>query len=257
MRILLTNDDGISYPGIRLLAAELCGEHEVCIVTPASQRSGASHSVTFIDPLFLELTDPALEGFTGHAYGLSGTPVECLWLALDELFPQPDLVIAGINNGHNLGNDIFLSGTVNVAIAAALRGVPAISSSLCAHNSKDYLPAVKVTAKLVEYVKTHPIPPRTVWNLNVPNIPLAEMKGVAFPPLDKNGYRYSYVTGKSPIGMDYYWPDCRYYDPWPFEGAPKTDREFIEAGYVTLTPITVDLTDHAGLEKMKEQPFGL
>lgn len=226
-------------------------------MTPASQRSGASHSVTFIDPIFLELTDPALEGFTGRAYGLSGTPVECLWLALDRLFPQPDLVIAGINNGHNLGNDIFLSGTVNVAIAAALRGVPAISSSLCAHNSKDYLPAVKVTAKLVEYVKTHPIPPRTVWNLNVPQHSPCRNEGRGFPPLDKNGYRYGYVEGRSPFGLDYYWPDCHYYDPWPFEGAPRTDREFIEAGYVTLTPITVDLTDHAGLEKMKEEPFQL
>lgn len=255
MRILLTNDDGINYPGIRLLASMLCKEHDVCIVTPATQRSGASHSVTFVQPLVVE--EYHLENFSGKAYGLSGTPVECVWLGLDKLFPNPDLVIAGINNGHNLGSDIFLSGTVNVAIAAALRGIPAISSSLCAHNSTDYSAAATITMRLVEYAKTHPIPPRTVWNLNVPMLPLEKIKGVVFPPLDSHGYHYDYAEGVNPYGQRYFWPDCRYYEEWIFDGEPMTDREFIERGYATLTPLCISLTDNQGLDALKQDPFVL
>ena len=254
MRILITNDDGVAAPGIKALAKRLSKEHEVVVVAPATEKSGAGYSITFLYPLF---TKPyQIEGVDVPAYAVEGTPVDCTKIGVGELAGfVPDLVVSGINRGSNLGMDTFPSGTVNAAIAAVHHGIPAIASSLCGITEEHFDGVAEMTAQLVQYVQEHPMPRGVLLSLNAPDIPSEEIKGIRLARLAPVGYSNVYERRTSPEGSKiYYWPIASFH--WRnHSDNPSTDGEWITDGYATVTPIKVDTTDYDYMDQMKSHAF--
>lgn len=235
MHILLVNDDGIHAPGIRTLAQTLAARgHRVSVCAPDRERSAASHSITLREAIAAQRVElPGAE----IAYAATGTPADCARLGL-YLIPDAELVISGINNGPNLGGACIYSGTVGAATEAAMSGVPALATSLCAFSSEDYFAAAEVTARVAEWMTAHPLRRGEIYNLNVPPLPYGEIRGVRAAVsapnfLDSAVYRevetedgvvYRYALGENV----------------PIED-PVCDQLLMEAGYATLTKLTWDL----------------
>lgn len=232
MHIMLTNDDGIQALGIRTLAQVLSeAGHRVSVCAPDRERSAASHSITLRRPLNAEKVDfPCAE----TAYAADGTPADCARLGL-YLIPEVDLVISGINNGSNLGGACVYSGTVGAAMEAAMSGVPALATSLCAFNQTDYVPAAKVTLKTAEWMMNHLLERGEFYNLNIPAIPYESLQGVIAAPLAPN-----YLDSAAYTPME----DGKYMythgENVPFED-PECDVLRIKEGFATLTKLTWDL----------------
>ncbi|EFL49588.1 stationary-phase survival protein SurE [Solidesulfovibrio fructosivorans JJ]] len=245
MRILLTNDDGIQAVGIRdLYKGLVAAGHEVTVVAPISEQSAVGHAITIAMPL--RVKEFSENGFKG--LGVSGTPADCVKLALTTLCPAPpDVVVSGINAGANVGVDIIYSGTVSAATEGALMGYPAVAVS---HD--DYAP-VNLTGQgryVADFLANRPwevAPPRCVLNLNFPSCPVDEVKGLRLCPPTSAVYNDWYVTRQDPRGRNYYWltgvipPDAL---------SPDTDRAILTEGYVTLTPLRFDFTDRDTMERL-------
>ena len=246
MRILLSNDDGITSPGIRALAEAFCREHEVYISAPDSERSAVSRSMTIFTPL--RAREMRLEGLPDvAAYAVSGTPVDCVRLALGNLFPVPDIVVSGVNMGPNLGTDVLYSGTVAAAHEAALLGYQSIAVSCLSYRGEHIETAARVASGAVEYVLHNPLRFGALLNINVPGLPFEELKGVRLAPACVEQYELKYIEREDPFGVKYYWmPHGRISC---CDGMDVDDR-WAREGYVTVTPLTYDLTDHARLHAM-------
>lgn len=249
MKILLSNDDGVYAAGIRALAAELSKEHEISISAPDRERSAVSRAMTLFDPL--RARKISLHGLTDvPTYAVSGTPVDCVRLALGNLFPNPDIVVSGINMGPNLGTDVLYSGTVAAAHEAALLGYQSIAVSCLSYEGEQIETAARVAALAVEYVSAHPLAFGTLLNVNVPGVPFGELRGVKVAPLCVEQYALEYVEREDPMGRKYYWAPrgcitCS-------DGTDVDDR-WAREGYVTLTPLTYDLTHMTRLDEMAAQ----
>lgn len=247
MRILLSNDDGCMAPGLRTLHDFLLTAHEVAVVAPDRNRSGASNSLTLLHPLRVQT----------HADGVvcvDGTPTDCVYLALTGMLDlnlpgAPEMVVSGINAGSNLGDDTLYSGTVAAAMEGRHLGYPAIAVSNVSHAPKHYETAAKVTLRLIEAMQADPLPGDTILNVNVPDVPWEELKGFEVTRLG-NRHRAEGVTKtKDPRGRTIYWigaageeRDC----------GPGTDFHAIAANRVAITPLVVDLTRHGALERMQK-----
>lgn len=240
MKILLSNDDGVYAQGLNTLSRALADLAEIVIVAPDRNRSGASNSLTLEQPLRVDLIAP-------NTYSVQGTPTDCVHFALNELLKDdlPDLVLTGINHGANLGDDVLYSGTVAAAMEGHFLGVQAIAFSLV--GTANFTTAAQIARQLVEQHLNAPIPTNRLLNVNVPDRPFEELAGIQVTRLGARHHAESMIKQKDPRGHDIYWlgPPGKEQD-----AGQGTDFYAIEHGYVSLTPLQVDLTAHESLPSM-------
>lgn len=238
MRVLLTNDDGIASPGLVALAREISGVAETFVVAPELERSAASHAITLHKPL--RATRAHLDDTGLPTWATNGTPADCVVLAvLDLLGSPPDVVVAGINAGANLGMDLFYSGTVSAAVEAALFGISALAISVAGFENIRWEPAAQFAARLVQEMARHGLPPDSFLNVNVPNRPAAEITGVEVTRQSSRRYVNRLEKRADPRGRDYYWLTG---SVDPAETAPGTDVRAVAEGRISVTPLRLDMT---------------
>jgi 5'-nucleotidase len=246
MIILLCNDDGIQSDGLIVLEKSLAKLGEIYTVAPDRAQSSMSHALTLHRPLRVHELSP-------RRMSVDGTPVDCVKLALTGLLPvKPDLVVSGINNGPNLGDDIIYSGTVSAAIEATLLGIPAIAVSLVTFKNFDFDAAADFTARLIESIQRPGIPPGTLLNVNVPHLPKEQLRGWKLTRMGKRHYSENIVERIDPRGVKYYWIGG---DDLGFAHDDGTDCIAVHEGFVSVTPLQVDLTDHKLLNEAPLQQF--
>lgn len=237
--ILLSNDDGIHSEGLTSLEAELGRIAEIYTIAPDRAQSSRSHALTLHRPL-------RVQEIATHRLAVDGTPVDCVKLSLTGLLSaRPHLVVSGINKGPNPGDDIIYSGTVSAAIEGALLGIPAIAVSLVTFKDFDFRAAAEFTAELVERIAERGIPPKTLLNVNVPPGQTKDLKGWRATRMGKRHYSETIVERVDPRGGKYYWIGG---DDLGFADEAGTDCKVVREGYISVTPLQVDLTDYRLLQ---------
>jgi len=242
LRILLSNDDGYQADGLATLALSLRGVADLVIVAPDRNQSGASHSLTLDRPLRVGQTRDGM-------YYVNGTPTDCVHLALTGLFEtDPDMVVAGINHGANLGDDTLYSGTVAAAAEGRFLGLPAIAVSLVGDDPRHFDTAGQAIREIIGQLHENPLPQDTTLNVNVPDVPYGDLRGFKATRL---GYRHRaepVVESRDPKGRLLYWvgPAGAGQD-----AGPGTDFHAVENGYVSVTPIHFDLTQRSTIEHLQ------
>jgi 5'-nucleotidase len=245
LKILISNDDGYRAEGLQQLRTALRGLADITTVAPDRNRSGASNSLTLDVPLRVQQIEPDL-------YCVMGTPTDCVHLSVSGLFPHEfDMVVSGINDGANLGDDALYSGTVAAALEGRFLGLPTVAVSLCTTptGARHFATAARVARTVVESLLKHPLDQGMVLNVNVPDLPYEQIRGLsavrlgsrhrsepALPVLDPKG-RKMYWIGPSGAGAD---------------AGEGTDFHVIEQGFVSVTPLTADLTRHAALPAVRD-----
>ncbi len=244
MRILISNDDGYLAPGLAALVDALAPLAETVVVAPDSNRSGASNSLTLDRPLSVQR---ASNGY----YFINGTPSDCVHIALSGLLPfRPDLVVSGINQGQNMGDDTLYSGTVAAATEGYLFGIPAIAFSQVEHGWTELETAAQVARDIVQHQFLQSFGPQPfLLNVNIPNRPYAELKPWAATRLGKRHQAEPVIKAQDPRGRDIYWigPPGQ-----AKEAGPGTDFYATAQGHVSITPLQIDLTHNANLSMLKE-----
>lgn len=241
MRFLLSNDDGYLAPGLAVLARALAPLGQFDVVAPERDRSGASNSLTLDRPLRVHRGD---NGF----YYLDGTPTDCVHLAITGLMEhQPDMVIAGINRGANLGDDVLYSGTVAAAMEGRFLGVPALAVSLVGREGKNFQTAAEIVVRLVRRLLADPLPADTILNVNVPDVTSGEITGIEATRLGHRHRAEPVVRASDPHDNPVYWIGA----PGPeADAGPGTDFHAIRSRYVSITPLHVDLTRYTALDQV-------
>ncbi|MBE9516691.1 MAG: 5'/3'-nucleotidase SurE [Proteobacteria bacterium] len=235
MQILLSNDDGYQATGIRCLAEHLSRCGEVTVVAPDRDRSGASNSLTLSRPLRVKQHD---DGF----YFVDGTPTDCVHLAITGLLKrEPDIVISGINNGPNMGDDVLYSGTVAAAMEGRFLGLPAIAVSMASFEPNHYDTASKVVLNVLSRLADSPVPADTILNINIPDIPYDDIKGMQPTRLGHRHKAEPVVKASDPHGNPVYWVGPPGAEADAGEG---TDFFAVKNNFVSITPLHVDLTRH-------------
>ncbi|KTD59260.1 stationary phase survival protein SurE [Legionella shakespearei DSM 23087] len=235
MRILVSNDDGVTAPGIKVLATELATIAEVNVVAPDRNRSGASNSLTLRDPLRVKQLD------NGY-YSVEGTPTDCVHLALTGfLEPVIDIVVSGINEGANLGDDVLYSGTVAAAMEGRYLGLPAIAVSMVGEHNLNYQTAAVIAKQLVVKLSRNKLPSQTILNINVPNLPLEKIKGLQVTRLGTRHGAEPMVKEYDPRGRPIYWVGPPGLEA---DAGPGTDFHAVNSGYVSITPLHLDMTHY-------------
>ncbi len=243
MKILLSNDDGYFAPGLNILAAHIAQLAEVMVVAPERNRSGASNSLTLDRPLSVR---KASNGF----YYVNGTPTDCVHIALTGLMEDmPDMVISGINDGANMGDDTIYSGTVAAAMEGYLLGIPSIAISMSQHNSTHFETAAKVAVELVQHYQKHGFSSPTLLNVNVPDIPYNALQGTVVTRLGKRHKAEPVVQLKTPRNETVYWVGAA---GLPYDGGEGTDFYAVANHKVSISPIQVDLTNHTQLTDIND-----
>ncbi len=242
MRILLSNDDGYLAEGLLTLAQALADYAEISVVAPDKNRSAASNSLT------LDLPLRAQRGENGFIR-VDGTPTDCVHLAITGLLEhEPDMVIAGINHGANLGDDVLYSGTVAAATEGRFLGFPAIAISLTAAYPKHFATAAQVAVTLMRQIINKPLPQDTLLNVNVPDIPLADLKGYQVTRLGQRHKAEPVIKAQDQRGREIYWVG----PPGSEQDAGAgTDFYAIKTGYVSVTPLQLDLSRYEQMETIK------
>ena len=241
MQILISNDDGYLAPGLRCLADELRAIAEINVVAPDRNRSGASNSLTLERPV------RATQAENGYMF-VDGTPTDCVHLAITGLLEQePDMVVSGINAGSNLGDDVIYSGTVAAAMEGRFLGLPAIAVSLALDGGGHYQTAATITRTLVGQLLRHPLPKDTILNINVPDVPFAELQGVEVTRLGNRHKSEPVIKSADPRGRPIYWIGPAGAEQ---DAGPGTDFHAIRSNKVSVTPIHVDLTDHHSMDTL-------
>lgn len=241
-KILLSNDDGIRSEGLRALYEALKDFADVTVVAPDRERSAVGRALTLHRPLRCEKVDK-------NWYAVDGTPTSCVYIGIHAIMKEkPDMVLGGINRGPNLGEDITYSGTVSIAMEGALLGIPSVAFSLA--TFKDFLweSAAKWAVRITKKVYERGIPKGCCLNVNIPNLPYGEVKGVKVTRQGKKDYTEKVEERRDPWGRVYYWIGGE--EPnWKAE--PGTDYWAVKNGFVSITPIHLDLTDYRALKELK------
>lgn len=248
MRILLTNDDGIHAPGLEVLEAiARTFSDDIWIVAPAEEQSGAGHSLTLGSPV-------RLRQYSERRFAVSGTPTDSVMMALRTVMPnKPDLILSGINRGANLGDDVTYSGTVSAAIEGALAGIRSIALSQVYEkegmgDTVPFAAAEAWGAKVIAPLLGVPFAPRTLVNVNFPAIPADQVQGIRVVRQGFHDYaRGSVVEGTDPRGYRYFWFGLHGIEHTP---GHASDLEAIQDGYVSVTPLQLDLTHDASLAEL-------
>ncbi|HET7266874.1 MAG TPA: 5'/3'-nucleotidase SurE [Oleiagrimonas sp.] len=243
MRVLVSNDDGVDARGIRVLAECLSTVGDVTVVAPDRDRSGASNSLTLDQPIrVLEMDD--------GRYRVAGTPTDCVHLALSGLLDEdPDIVVSGINNSANMGDDVIYSGTVSAAMEGRYCGLPAIAVSLVTeeHRGRHYGSAARAVLMLMQRLLTDPLPADTILNVNVPDRPWEAIEGFEVTRLGRRHRAEPCIAQTDPRGRPMWWigPVGAVDD-----AGPGTDFDAVRRGFISITPLHVDLTRFQALEKV-------
>jgi 5'-nucleotidase len=243
MRFLLSNDDGYQAPGITVLARALAEIGQVAVVAPDRNRSGASNSLTLETPLRVNKAD------NGFHY-VNGTPTDCVHLAITGLLQEmPHMIIAGVNAGANLGDDVLYSGTVAAAMEGRFLGFPAMAISLAGSANSHYETAARVATALVREMTQRPLPADTILNVNVPDLPWSSVRGYEATRLGRRHKSEPVITTTDPRGNTIYWIG----PPGPEEDAGiGTDFHAVHTGHVSITPLEVDLTRYVALDTVSQ-----
>ncbi|MFV2061518.1 MAG: 5'/3'-nucleotidase SurE [Gammaproteobacteria bacterium] len=243
MRILVSNDDGYQASGILSLAKALSSLAEITVVAPDRNRSAASNSLTLENPIRAKIQD---NGF----YCVDGTPTDCVHLAITGLLQEePDMVISGINSGANMGDDVIYSGTVAAAFEGRHLGYPSIAVSLAGHELNHFDTAAAIISNLVSNLKINSMPMDSILNINVPDIPLDNIKGIQATRLGQRHKAEPVVKMTDPRGQPIYWVG----PPGPEQDAgPGTDFHAVRNGFVSITPLQVDLTRYDSIGVLED-----
>lgn len=239
MKILISNDDGVQAAGILALNQAMCTLGDVTVVAPERNRSGASNSLTLENPLRAVTLE---NGFIA----VEGTPTDCVHLAITGLLDsEPDMVISGINAGANLGDDVLYSGTVAAAMEGRFLGFPAIAVSLVGQQCRHYQTAARVSQLIVERLQKEPLPADTILNVNIPDVPWSDIRGIQATRLGHRHKSEPVIRSTDPRGRPIYWVG----PPGGEQDAgPGTDFHAIRENFVSVTPIHIDLTQYSALE---------
>ena len=243
MRILISNDDGYFAPGLNILAEHLAKIAEITVVAPERNRSGASNSLTLDRPLSIK------KASNGYFY-VNGTPTDCVHIALTGLMDiMPDMVISGINDGANMGDDTIYSGTVAAAMEGYLLGIPSFAISMSQHNATHFETAARVTVELVQQYLSNNFNSPTLLNINVPDVPYDELQGRTVTRLGKRHKAEPVIQLKTPRNETVYWVGAA---GKPNDGGEGTDFYAVMHNIVSISPIQVDLTKHSQMAEIKQ-----
>lgn len=247
--ILVTNDDGITAPGLRKLVALMRKIGDVTVVAPDSPQSGMGHAITLDTTLYSKKMklEPVTEGYV--EYSCSGTPADCVKLGLQELLPRPpDICVSGINHGSNSSINVIYSGTMSAAIEAGLEGVPAIGFSLCDYSwEADFSQAEEFIERIVRQALQNGMPKGTVLNVNIPKLNKKDIKGIKVCRQAKANWKEKFDKRTNPMGKEYYWLTG------VFELLDKgedTDEWALANGYISVVPTHFDLTAHHAIQEL-------
>lgn len=243
MRILLSNDDGYFSPGLAQLAEALSQLAEITVVAPERDRSGASNSLTLDRPLMVRRAP------SGFMY-VNGTPTDCVHLAVTGLLDAlPDMVVSGINDGANMGDDTIYSGTVAAAMEGFLLGIPSVAVSLANVSQGNFSTAARVAADLVRRCGGRPLPAPMLLNVNVPDVPFGALTGIRVTRLGRRHKAEQVVKGKNPRGETVYWVGAAGAAQDAGEG---TDFHAVAESAVSITPLQIDLTRYPQLDAVRD-----
>lgn len=250
----LVNDDGITAPGILCAARFLSQKHNVVVCAPESEQSAVGHGITLRFPLWVRKLD-IKESF--EMYAVSGTPADCVKIGLDVIYKDkgivPDVVVSGINRGENLGTDVIYSGTVSGALEGAIAGVPSLAVSVADFKDPIYETAALFLLKFLEEFDVKQIPRFTALNINVPSVPYEKIKGWKLTRQSRRRYEDYFEQRVDPYGQKYYWMlgDIIEDDP-----DPKADYKALAEGYISVTPITIFMTNEELLRELEAKYYG-
>lgn len=251
MRILIVNDDGIDAPGLKALVDQFKDKHEVYVVAPMHQQSGMSHSTTYF--LHDLIAVPRTMDGAKEAWAITGTPADCVYVGLNELVKKPDIVISGINNGSNTSTDALYSGTLGAASEALINEIPAMAVSLCSYTSTDFACSAELAEKYLPLYLKDPDRTKYVFSINIPDLPRKDIKGVRVThfdglisyarPMQRTVLEDGSISFHSENGPT----------AWKNEGYdPEGDVTATKEGYVSITPIGLDMVRHEKLEELKK-----
>lgn len=245
--ILVTNDDGILAPGIRSLIEVMNSLGQVYVVAPAGGQSGKSHSVSVDYPLRCEPLQ--LNDNPQKEWRVSGTPADCVKLAIDQLLPQtPDICVSGINHGTNASVNVLYSGTVSAAVEAALAGVPGVGFSLLDYSwAADFSAAQYYVENIVKKMLNEHFPAEGVLNVNIPKLPKEQIKGIKICRQGKGAWKKNFEKRIDPKGGDYYWLTGKYVN---HDLGSDHDYQALKEGYVSVVPISFDRTNYKLVEQI-------
>ncbi len=246
--ILVTNDDGITAPGIRALIGVMNEIGDVCVVAPDSPQSGMGHAITvnstiYCDPIVIDKDAPQKE------YSCSGTPADCVKMAAREIMDRkPDLCVSGINHGSNSAINVIYSGTMSAAVEAGIEGIPAIGFSLLDYNmDANFEPSKKYIKAIVENVLKHGLPKGIVLNVNIPRLSEKEIKGIKICRQANAHWMEEFDKRTNPMGREYYWLSGRFVNE---DKGEDTDEWALKQGYVSIVPTQFDLTAHHFIQEL-------
>lgn len=248
LRILISNDDGVYAEGIQVLAEAVKEIAEVTVVAPDRNRSGASNSLSLSRPV-------RLKHLSERTISVEGTPTDCVHIAITGLLStQPDMVLSGINAGSNLGDDVWYSGTVAAAMEGRFLGLPAIALSLASDQHEHNETGAAVAVQLIEHLLKNPLPASTILNVNIPDVPLAQVEGFEVTRLGTRHCAEPTIRQIDPRGQPIYWigPAGKEED-----AGPGTDFHAIKHNKVSITPLKIDLTNYESFDQVASWVGGL
>ncbi|MGI6595107.1 MAG: 5'/3'-nucleotidase SurE [Candidatus Ratteibacteria bacterium] len=248
--ILLTNDDGIYSDGLKTLWRYLRKQYNVSAVIPETEKSAVAHAINLFSPLKIKKiqVDKDL-----HGWIVSGTPVDCVKIAVSSILEKtPDMIVSGINPQSNMGMDLLYSGTVSAAAEGAVLGIPSLAVSLDCKKNYCFETAAEITMRIIKKMEEIEIPPDTIININVPDVPLSKIKGAYLTYQSKARYKEEYEERKDPRGNSYYWLKGVFRRVNNEKGS---DVEAVKRGYVSITPLLLDLTSHSFISYLQKKRF--
>lgn len=250
--ILVTNDDGITAPGIRKLIQIAKKIGDVYVVAPNSPQSGMGHAITINTTLHLE--EMKLKGGSAHEWACSGTPVDCVKLGIDKVLPKkPDLCLSGINHGSNSSINVIYSGTMSAAVEAAIEGVPAIGFSLCDFSyHADFDAAEDYISQIIQQALENKLPSGVVLNVNIPKASKEEIKGIKICRQAKAKWDEEFEERQDPRGQNYYWLTGEFKN---MDEGTDTDEWALLNNYISIVPVQFDLTVYRYIPALNEWKF--
>ena len=244
--ILVTNDDGITAPGLRTLITIMKKIGEVVVVAPDKPQSAMGHAITVNSTLFCT---PYRTGEDHQEFSCSGTPADCVKLAVREILPRiPDICVSGINHGSNSSINVIYSGTMSAAVEAGIEGIPAIGFSLCDYSwDANFEPLRSMVETITREALSNGMPKGVVLNVNFPNLPDAEIKGIKVCRQAKANWVEEFDKRTNPMGRDYYWLTGKFVN---LDKGEDTDEWALEHGYASVVPVQFDLTAHHTIQDL-------
>ncbi|MEM1114886.1 MAG: 5'/3'-nucleotidase SurE [Bacteroidota bacterium] len=253
--ILVANDDGIDAAGIAALASALDDLGTVAVVAPFEEQSAVGHAITVRDPMRVHAWPFEAPSGALWARAVTGTPADCIKMAVQKLLPRrPDLVVSGINHGPNTAVNVLYSGTVSAATEAAILGIPSFAVSHEAWRPDDFEAAGRVAHRLGEQVLRDGLPPNVLLNVNVPDRPTDGLAGMRVTRQARARWEEQFEERRDPMNRPYFWLGGRFID---LDGGDDTDLTALAEGYVSITPLHLDLTAHGHLDDLRAWDLSL